>query len=45
MLEHVLAGEIRLPAGAVPTPFLDADDIADVVAALRTAATSAGSTS
>src|SRR5918997_515541 len=30
MLEHVLSGEIRLPAGYVPTPFLDADDIADV---------------
>jgi uncharacterized protein YbjT (DUF2867 family) len=29
MLEHVLSGEIRLPAGDVPTPFLDADDIAD----------------
>ena len=30
MLEHVLTGEIRLPAGDVPTPFLDADDIADI---------------
>jgi uncharacterized protein YbjT (DUF2867 family) len=30
MLEHVQSGEIRLPAGDVPTPFLDADDIADV---------------
>jgi hypothetical protein len=30
MLDHVLAGEIRLPAGDVPTPFLDADDIADI---------------
>src|SRR5918998_4079867 len=30
MLEHVFSGEIRLPAGDVPTPFLDADDIADV---------------
>jgi uncharacterized protein YbjT (DUF2867 family) len=30
MREHVLSGEIRLPAGDVPTPFLDADDIADV---------------
>jgi uncharacterized protein YbjT (DUF2867 family) len=29
MREHVLSGEIRLPAGDVPTPFLDADDIAD----------------
>ena len=33
MLEHVLAGELRLPAGDVPTPFLDADDIADIGAA------------
>ncbi len=32
MLEHVLSGEIRLPAGDVPTPFLDVDDIADVEA-------------
>ena len=30
MLEHVLSGEIRLPAGEVPTPFLDVDDIADI---------------
>jgi uncharacterized protein YbjT (DUF2867 family) len=30
MLDHVLAREIRLPAGDVPTPFLDADDIADI---------------
>ena len=30
MLDHVLSGDIRLPAGNVPTPFLDADDIADV---------------
>ena len=36
MLEHVLSGEIRLPAGDVPTPFLDADDIADVAAAALT---------
>src|SRR5829696_5921654 len=36
MLEHVLSGEIRLPGGDVPMPFLDADDIADVaVAALN----------
>jgi uncharacterized protein YbjT (DUF2867 family) len=33
MLEHVLSGEIRLPAGDVPTPFLDADDIANVAVA------------
>ena len=36
MLEHVLSGEIRLPAGNVPTPFLDADDIADVAVAALT---------
>ena len=36
MLEHVLAGEIRLPGGDVPTPFLDADDIADVAVAALT---------
>src|ERR671912_1223530 len=33
MLEHVLSGEIRLPGGDLPTPFLDADDIADVAVA------------
>jgi uncharacterized protein YbjT (DUF2867 family) len=36
MLEHVLSGEIRLPGGEVPTPFLDADDIADVAVAALT---------
>jgi uncharacterized protein YbjT (DUF2867 family) len=36
MLEHVLAGELRLPAGPVPTPFLDADDIAEVAVAALT---------
>ena len=36
MVEHVLSGEIRLPAGDVPTPFLDADDIADVAVAALT---------
>jgi uncharacterized protein YbjT (DUF2867 family) len=36
MLEHVLSGEIRLPAGDVPTPFLDAEDIADVAVAALT---------
>jgi uncharacterized protein YbjT (DUF2867 family) len=29
-LAHVLAGEIRLPGGDVPTPFVDIDDIADI---------------
>jgi uncharacterized protein YbjT (DUF2867 family) len=36
MVEHVVSGEIRLPAGDVPTPFLDADDIADVAVAALT---------
>lgn len=36
MLEHVLSGEIRLPAGDVTTPFLDADDIAEVAVAALT---------
>ncbi len=36
MLEHVLSSEIRLPAGDVPTPFLDVDDIADVAVAALT---------
>jgi uncharacterized protein YbjT (DUF2867 family) len=36
MLKHVLNGEIRLPAGDVATPFLDADDIADVAVAALT---------
>ncbi len=36
MLEHVLRGELRLPAGEVPTPFVDADDIADVAVAALT---------
>jgi uncharacterized protein YbjT (DUF2867 family) len=36
MLEHVLSGEIRLPAGYVPTPFLDADDLADAAVAALT---------
>jgi uncharacterized protein YbjT (DUF2867 family) len=30
MLDHVLSGEIRLPAGEVPTPFIDIDDLADI---------------
>ena len=32
MLDHVLSGEIRLPGGDVPTPFVDVEDIADVAA-------------
>jgi uncharacterized protein YbjT (DUF2867 family) len=36
LIEGVLAGEIALPVGEVPEPFVDADDIADVVAAALT---------
>jgi uncharacterized protein YbjT (DUF2867 family) len=36
MLEHVLSGEIRLPGGDVPTPFVDIDDLADVAVAALT---------
>ena len=45
-LELVLGGEVALPAGDTPEPFVDADDIADVaVAALTETARSASSTS
>jgi len=36
MLEHVLSGEIRLPGGDVPTPFVDIDDLADIAVAALT---------
>ena len=36
LLEPLLAGEIVLPAGDVPEPFVDADDIADVAVAALT---------
>jgi uncharacterized protein YbjT (DUF2867 family) len=36
LLDGVKAGEIALPAGAVVEPFIDADDIADVVVAALT---------
>jgi uncharacterized protein YbjT (DUF2867 family) len=36
LVDGVLAGEIALPAGAVPEPFVDADDIAEVAAAALT---------
>lgn len=36
LLEAVLAGEVALPAGDVPEPFVDADDIADVAVAALT---------
>ena len=36
LLEPVLAGEVALPAGDVPEPFVDVDDIADVATAALT---------
>ncbi len=36
LLEGVLAGELALPVGDVPEPFVDADDIADVAVAALT---------
>jgi uncharacterized protein YbjT (DUF2867 family) len=36
LLDGVLAGEVALPAGAVAEPFVDADDIAEVVVAALT---------
>jgi len=36
MLDAVLSGEVALPAGDVPEPFVDADDIADVAVAALT---------
>lgn len=36
LLESVLAGEVALPAGAVAEPFVDANDIAEVVTAALT---------
>jgi len=42
LLDGVLAGEIALPAGPVPEPFVDADDIADVVVAALADARHAG---
>jgi uncharacterized protein YbjT (DUF2867 family) len=35
-LDYVLAGEVTLPAGATPEPFVDVDDIADVAVAALT---------
>ena len=35
-LDLVVGGEVALPAGGVPEPFIDADDIADVVVAALT---------
>lgn len=36
LLDPILQGEVVLPAGDVPEPFVDADDIADVAAAALT---------
>ena len=36
MLDPILGGEVALPAGDVPEPFVDADDIADVAVAALT---------
>ena len=41
-LDMVLAGEITLPAGDVPEPFVDVDDIADVAVAALTEDSHAG---
>jgi uncharacterized protein YbjT (DUF2867 family) len=41
-LESVLSGEIALPAGDTPEPFVDADDIADVATAALTEGGHAG---
>lgn len=42
LLETILAGEIALPVGDVREPFIDADDIADVVVAALTESGHAG---
>ncbi|OLT30675.1 NmrA family transcriptional regulator [Actinomadura sp. CNU-125] len=42
LLDPVRAGEVVLPAGDVPEPFVDADDIADVAVAALTADGHAG---
>lgn len=36
LLDGLLAGELALPAGPVPEPFIDVDDIADIAAAALT---------
>jgi uncharacterized protein YbjT (DUF2867 family) len=36
LLEPILAGEVALPSGNVPEPFVDAGDIADVAVAALT---------
>jgi uncharacterized protein YbjT (DUF2867 family) len=42
LLEPILSGEVALPAGDVPEPFVDADDIADVAVAALTEGGHAG---
>lgn len=42
LLEPILAGEVALPVGDVPEPFVDADDIADVAVAALTETGHAG---
>ena len=42
LLEPILGGEVVLPAGDIPEPFVDADDIADVAVAALTDAGHAG---
>jgi uncharacterized protein YbjT (DUF2867 family) len=41
-LDYVLAGEVTLPAGDTPEPFVDVDDIADVAVAALTDDTHVG---
>ena len=36
LVDSILAGEVALPAGPVPEPFIDVDDIADVAVAALT---------
>lgn len=42
--ESIMAGELALPTGGVPEPFVDADDVADVAVALLTEDDHAGRT-
>jgi uncharacterized protein YbjT (DUF2867 family) len=42
LLEPILSGAVVLPAGDIPEPFVDADDIADVAVAALTEAGHAG---
>ena len=44
LLESVLAGEVALPAGDTPEPFIDAEDIAEVAVAALTEPGHAGQT-